>query len=200
MHKNYKKLKVGQRLYRFTVLNPDVARGPKNVKLALFRCSCGNERVLVPAVVYGGNTKSCGCLKAEAFGKRVAARHKLSRCVPGSRALRVLIKGYRANAKRAGREFSLSFEWFRETVLKRCYYCGHEPSNVQRYYDYRVAHAYGESIRYSGVDRLDNTKGYTESNCVPCCKTCNLAKRLLTEKEFLDWVARVYKYRKLGGT
>ena len=28
----------------------------------------------------------------------------------------------------------------------------------------------------SGIDRKDNTKGYVEGNCIPCCKVCNKIK------------------------
>ena len=28
----------------------------------------------------------------------------------------------------------------------------------------------------TGLDRLDNTKGHTKENCVPCCKECNIAR------------------------
>lgn len=40
-------------------------------------------------------------------------------------------------------------------LTKPCVYCGY-PS--------------------TGLDRLDNTKGHTEDNCVPCCKECNNAR------------------------
>jgi hypothetical protein len=42
-----------------------------------------------------------------------------------------------------------------------------------------------------GIDRRDNSVGYLISNCAPCCKNCNLAKRDMSEAEFLRWVARI---------
>jgi hypothetical protein len=47
-------------------------------------------------------------------------------------------------------------------------------------------------IKCSGIDRVDSNKGYTIDNCVPCCKTCNLAKAELSQRDFLDWVRKVY--------
>lgn len=50
--------------------------------------------------------------------------------------------------------------WIMENVFsgQRCIYCGES--------DWRKL----------GVDRLDNTKGHTPDNCVPCCGKCNVGK------------------------
>jgi hypothetical protein len=35
------------------------------------------------------------------------------------------------------------------------------------------------------LDRIDNSVGYTESNCVPCCAICNITRNTLyTYEEF----------------
>ena len=44
---------------------------------------------------------------------------------------------------------------------------------------------------YNGIDRVDNTRGYTLDNVVPCCFKCNRAKDTMTKEEFLEWVGRV---------
>ena len=48
---------------------------------------------------------------------------------------------------------------------------------------------------YNGIDRLDNSVGYTKENCVPCYKMCNYAKNKFTMEEFLIWINRVYHYQ-----
>ena len=52
---------------------------------------------------------------------------------------------------------------------------------------------------YNGLDRVDNEKGYTIDNVVPCCKHCNYAKRNRSVEEFIDWIAQVYEYSVQGG-
>jgi 5-methylcytosine-specific restriction endonuclease McrA len=37
---------------------------------------------------------------------------------------------------------------------------------------------------------MDNSKGYTVENSVPCCYRCNHAKRDYSYGEFVDWVKR----------
>ena len=43
-----------------------------------------------------------------------------------------------------------------------------------------------------GIDREDNSVGYTAENSVPCCTQCNNAKNTYSREAFLGWVQRVY--------
>ncbi len=40
--------------------------------------------------------------------------------------------------------------------------------------------------KLTGIDRIDNSKGYITSNVVPCCKICNMMKRHLNQKTFIN--------------
>jgi hypothetical protein len=68
--------------------------------------------------------------------------------------------------------FDLEFDQYVELRSKRCFYCADELSPTG-----------------GGLDRLDNLKGYTLSNVVPCCTVCNYIKR--------DWFT-VQEMKKLG--
>jgi hypothetical protein len=46
-----------------------------------------------------------------------------------------------------------------------------------------------------GLDRLDNTLGYTVANCVPCCPQCNNAKNDYPVEELLAFCQRVFNKR-----
>ncbi len=54
---------------------------------------------------------------------------------------------------------------------------------------------WGDEYAHNGVDRLDNAKGYTLENSVPCCKHCNIAKRSMTVDEFKQWISKVYAHQ-----
>ena len=47
---------------------------------------------------------------------------------------------------------------------------------------------------HNGIDRVDSTMGYAIDNCVPCCKTCNIAKHTMTTIEFAGWINRAYQH------
>jgi hypothetical protein len=65
---------------------------------------------------------------------------------------------YKKSSRRLGRIFTLTFEQFNTFWKAPCTYCG-------------------EPIKTIGLDRVDNTIGYTFDNVVSCCKMCNFMKR-----------------------
>jgi len=85
---------------------------------------------------------------------------------------------YKDGAKRKGLEFNLTLEQFEKITFQICCYCG----------------KYAENKKYCGVDRVDNDIGYKLNNCVPCCEVCNMMKRELTKKKFLDHVRDIYTH------
>jgi hypothetical protein len=76
---------------------------------------------------------------------------------------------------------------YREALVSDCYYCGVTPSQVVRRNDLN-----GEFV-YNGIDRLDNSIGYTKANSVSCCWRCNRAKFNDDLKDFKEWVRCVYE-------
>ena len=112
----------------------------------------------------------------------------------GLSAKRSLFAAYKQNAKKQGRVFDLGFEAFVSICSQPCFYCGATPSQVFSPKTNRHGHVYTSngSFTHNGIDRIDSTKGYVTSNCRPCCWTCNVAKRTMTESEFYQWVSRLY--------
>lgn len=95
----------------------------------------------------------------------------------------------RTNAKRKKqKEFNLTFEEFMEFVqTKECHYCNKTIKWVK--------HAGTGRYRYN-LDRKDSNSGYSKSNCVVCCKECNLMKNAwFSYEEFLEIIKLVDKMR-----
>lgn len=143
------------------------------------RCDCGTERVVTASDLSTGNTTSCG-------------NHR--RSPPGTAGRHAIFCQYRCNARTRGLDFQLSKEQFLTITSRNCTYCGAPPSNTARH---TGGNSKPETIAlslylYNGIDRVDNTRGYVDGNCVPCCKQCNRAKTDMTVEEFHTWVARVH--------
>jgi hypothetical protein len=50
---------------------------------------------------------------------------------------------------------------------------------------YNRKSAYPEPFYYFGIDRVDNSKGYTLDNCVPCCAAHNIMKGTHSHNDFI---------------
>lgn len=94
----------------------------------------------------------------------------------------LLYNNYKRNAQVRDKSFNLTIEQFKNIISKKCQYCNLEPKQVFSKQGLK------ESITYNGIDRRDNSIGYELTNCVPCCKFCNLTKSRFTENEFLEWI------------
>ena len=139
----------------------------------LCKCDCGTEKVAEGDRLRNGRTKSCGC-----FGM----------LPDGEASFNLLYNRYKINATDRGYNFDLSKDEFKSLTKQNCYYCNAEPSLTCK-----PKYANGGYL-YSGVDRLDNSFGYTLDNCVPCCYTCNIAKHCMTQDEFKNWIRRIYNF------
>ena len=85
---------------------------------------------------------------------------------------------YKSRAKSKLIYFSLSIEEFNQMSKSSCSYCGVQGPN--------------------GIDRKNNSKGYTLDNCVPCCKHCNYVKGDLSQDDFNTWKNRFVLYQSKG--
>lgn len=51
---------------------------------------------------------------------------------------------------------------------------------------------------YCGIDRIDSKLGYTKENSIPCCSMCNYMKTDFNQDEWLENIARIYKFLNLS--
>jgi len=99
---------------------------------------------------------------------------------------------YRYSAVKRNLSFELSPEQFFSLTQNVCHYCGTPPSNISSPKKDRRC---GESFVYSGIDRIESAEGYSMSNCVPCCRICNVAKSNMNYYDFLAWAKRLNNHR-----
>lgn len=171
----------GQVFERWTVLE-EAGRNKSRVILWKCLCLCGTIKILPSTQLRNKSSKSCGCLQRELAGNR--------RRLPKGIAERNRAFGmYRRSAKEQGYVFELTLEDFTEITALNCFYCNAFPTPYSKNKD-----SNGEFIA-NGIDRVDNTKGYTKDNSVPCCFQCNSAKKALSKKEFLSWAVRLVEYQ-----
>jgi 5-methylcytosine-specific restriction endonuclease McrA len=172
---------TGKRFGKLVVLHMTNVRQGYTVVWAV-KCDCGTPFILATARhLQRINDCGCGRGKPGTNGYKGNAYAQPSEDV----ARRNLYATYRSNATRRGKEFNLSRDEFDALTTSLCHYCGTEPSQVNKAYKIH-------ECLYSGIDRVDSSKGYITGNCVPCCGQCNKAKGEYSEADFLDWLRRAY--------
>lgn len=149
------------------------------------RCDCGKELVVSADSLRTGNTKSCGCYQKDRASEA-------SRLPKGEAAFNAVYCCYRCHARVLEIPFELSKDVFRKLITQDCFYCGSPPDEC--YHSNR--HRNGKFKR-NGLDRMDNTKGYSEDNVVPSCKKCNIMKKAMDVGEFLGHIADIARKHSL---
>lgn len=59
-------------------------------------------------------------------------------------------------------------------------------------YDFPVGYVQEHLTVINGLDRVDNSIGYIESNVVPCCYICNKMKGELPVEDFLRHLNNIF--------
>lgn len=146
----------------------------------------GKATVVSIRVNWHGHTVAgclCNCgITFGASGARLRAG-KVTQCPAcsrpvletGERKLRQRESAYRCRAIQRGYEWCLDRATFRKLLSSVCHYCGTAPAG--------------------GIDRKNNSLGYTQSNSVACCADCNYAKLNKTEAEFFAWLLRLARHQ-----
>jgi hypothetical protein len=165
---NYENL-AGKKFGKLTALEVVRKRGKHGVywKCA---CECGSSKIVYGGHLIASSTRSCGCLVLENIHES---------------AKKTLYCRYRNKAKKRNIVFDISRKFFDELTSRDCFYCGKEPSQDLKNTTNRIAGS------YSGIDRFDNSKPYTEENCVPCCNTCNIMKYTLSLESWIEHIKKV---------
>lgn len=179
---------LGKRFGRLLVisLTKDRVNGNKSAKW-LCKCDCGNFHIVSANALKKGTTVSCGCFHKE----MVSSMFSKGR---GEAGFNRIYRRYKESALKRKLEFNLNESEFKQIISgHNCYYCGSDDFIVSKSRNCDVRNINGD-FHYMGIDRIDNTKGYTLDNCVPCCKLCNYMKRAMSFNDFIDHIRKIYDF------
>ena len=104
---------------------------------------------------------------------------------------KVLAASVKGGAKKRNIEYMLSLEQFKNIVKNNCYWCGEKPPLKNP----KAERMPTLPAPANGIDRINNSIGYIYDNCVASCQKCNIAKNNYSEKEFLEWIKKVYMHQ-----
>lgn len=184
----------GQVYGKLTVLR-EAGRTKWGAVLWECKCECGKLKVVKANHLRTGGTKTCGCHLGRDY-QRVGRNHQegIGRItLSDNTTLPVgwseVVMDYKVGAKRRGYKWELSIDEAYALLAGDCHYCGASPQNSRL-----VDRSKTRRIIYGGIDRKNPRLGYNTNNCVPCCARCNMIKRAMTYKEFLDFIKAVHQH------
>lgn len=172
---------TGKQFGKLTVVSfVDRIKSGKNLKIRWkCVCMCGNETIVRGDQLRTGNTQSCGCTAKE---KLIAFNHTRKNDAQ-KQGLQDLIRKYKYEAKKRELKWDISDAQAIELFDQNCFYCNAKPSKRTRRGE--------ERYLSNGIDRQDNSKGYSLENTVSCCKKCNNAKSTMSMSEFYQWLSSI---------
>lgn len=160
----------------------------------LCKCDCGNYHKVRGNTLVCKQVQSCGCLLKEHYQKMKIETITRNTKSKGTAAFNHVFNSYKMNAKAKKHEFKLSKEQFTKFIFQNCYYCNRSPQNEYPNPKRKYKRCTNGSIKYNGIDRIINEKGYTLDNIVTACEICNKAKRHLSKEDFELWIKDLTNY------
>jgi hypothetical protein len=172
---------IGTMLGRWEVIKNNLSKtyNSQTQRACLVRCSCVDrtEAIRTYGELRCGRSPSCGCKSKE-------------------RSIETVWNDLFSKLKARGWDFHLTLPELKAIAKLPCAYCGKEPSNIYRV-KYKIDGKYQRiddpslTIRYSGLDRIDSSLGYTYGNVVPCCGECNGMKSNHSLDQFFVLLERI---------
>lgn len=160
----------GDKVFEWTIIGAaDVIR--YNGRMYDCICSCGNTSIVSLSDLRRGASRGCFTCGVKTTQSKTF--------IPYGR----VYKNYKNGAANRGLPFELSFEDAVKLFKSDCHYCKSPLSNSYS--------GGGSTWHYNGIDRKDNSLGYTIDNCVPCCRICNIGKAGLSYEDYLNWIKGV---------
>lgn len=124
-----------------------------------------------------------GSLDSATFIKRIRHIHSFTKstepsqthpeCFPDAKC--VSYASYRSRAEKKDLEFAITNDDYKSIILQDCYLCGKKSTDSNT----------------NGIDRADNTVGYTAENCKACCKECNHMKNQFALDKLLEKIEKI---------
>ena len=149
---------------------------------------CGSLCLKHSDLLVLNKTTSCGCDVGKKISTTNADFYNEKRKYKGITAFKRVYKNYINRAKQLNKMFSIPEDMFKTLTQSECFYCGVKPNQQAK-----ANGKYNEYV-HNGLDRVDNSLGYTPDNVVPCCGNCNMMKRSSHINDFITKIFKIHEH------
>lgn len=152
-----------------------------NINHIDLRCECGNTATIKVSDFLSSRSKGC---------RNCANKYKKTDQELIDTSINSIYIDYKASAHNRGYTFEISKDFLKKLIFQKCQYCGNEPQNTRN-----NLHTV---LKYNGIDRVINTIGYIEENCITCCATCNRMKNIYEPDFLLEHIQKILKNQQVS--
>ena len=168
-------------------VTPSIGAG-HHVRLKCLCHYCNNEKEISAVNIKKRN--SCGCQQRNSSEwKNIGPKTMPWQLPQGESARRSLLNQYKKGAKKRNLVYNLTEEQFNDLITGDCFYCGSVLQNTIK----GQGKTSGD-FHYTGIDRVDSSKGYTKENSVSCCWMCNNMKNNTNVDVFKNHIKKIYEF------
>lgn len=187
---------IGDKIFDWTVISEKI----KGIKVSpnskhhthphyIIKCKCGHEMKtrkskIVKLEKEGGNRTLQKCCKVCLTKEKAFLKKE-------QKIFGIAFSAYKSSAKTRNLDFNLDINSTTQLFKSNCTYCNLPPYN-------KIANKY--NVTYTGLDRIDSSKGYIKGNVQACCKQCNIGKLSMTHQDYLDHIKRIYDFSIKGSS
>ena len=156
-------MNIGEKYGRLTVIEY-AGLNKNNAALWKCKCDCGNERIVMGAVLRSGKTKSCGCLQ-RVVAKETVQKYNNS---PEYKPVRHITHGLHSTrlfgiwCRMKGRCYNSKSTQYRYYGAKGVKICDEWLTDFKAFYDWSMANGYQDDLT---IDRINNDGNYSPDNC-----------------------------------
>ena len=177
-----KEIEVGEIFNKLTVIDVAISYknrsrlGKQNSRARwICKCDCGDINTYIGSLLRRGKSTQC--------------RNCSYRGRPQSKLKKNFTQRlYDLTVGTSKKDKSLTEDEFRYLIKQNCFYCKTEPKESR--YIKGTKYSPIETFPVNGIDRIDNSSGYTINNSVPCCYHCNTLKGAIT----LEMIKKIYEF------
>jgi hypothetical protein len=160
------KVRIGDIFGKLKVVDRNIET-TKNGIMWICECECGNKSTCATNTLTSGHSSSCGCGRIEAISSNIGF---ISGTWYGS---------IKKNAKARGLEFLVSQEYLNNLLIKQDHKCALSGLPIE------IKFGRGNKETTASLDRIDNSKPYTEENVQFVHKHINYMKWTHDQDYFL---------------
>lgn len=129
-----------------TAISVDDSKSNSNHIYWKCKCACGNTRSLQTYQLTSGKVTSCGCMNKKTKKSEIISKN------------RRLYSVYYSMLARCNNPKSISYKSYGAKGIKVC----EEWKEYSNFYNWSINNGYDDKL---SIDRIDNSKGYSPSNC-----------------------------------